>query len=168
MKPYTIEMLRRWAFTDDLTGISNKRHLGIVSRERRDLGATTFYVAIDLNGFKAAQDQPGRGHPWGDRILRRFARFLLSSTRQTETVERRGKKVRTHRAASTRDVVLGRDGGDEFLVIVPSEVGAQAVAARVRAWSACGVSASAGVGPTRALADRALYREKALRSKKAG
>lgn len=170
MKPYTIEMLRRWAFTDDLTGISNKRHMGLVSRECRALGSTTFYVSIDLDGFKAAQDQPGRGHPWGDRILRRFARFLLQNTRQVETVERRGKKIRTLREHKNRDVVLGvgRDGGDEFLVIAPSEKGAQAIAARVRTWTSCGVSASAGVGPTRSAADAALYREKAIRPKKAG
>lgn len=174
MKTVTIEMLKRWAFTDDLTGISNRRHMGLVEDACRDLSATAYYVAIDLNGFKVAQDQPGRGHGWGDRILRRFARFLLHGTRQVEVrSERRGSafvKRRTLREPAQRDVVLGvgREGGDEFLVIAPSEAGAQAIARRVRGWASCGVTASAGVGPTRALADAALYVEKGARAKKAG
>jgi GGDEF domain-containing protein len=164
MKPYSIELLQRWAFTDDLTGLSNFRHLGLVEQERHEAGATTYYVAIDLDGFKRAQDQPGRGHPWGDRLLRRFARFLLQNTRQLDQpADRRGGRHKARRSAAERDIVLGRPGGDEFLVLVPSEVGAEVIAARVRAWGALGVTASAGVGRTRKAADRALYRAKAGR-----
>lgn len=140
MVAYSRATLERWAFTDELTGISNRRRFGLAQRGR----ARRWYVAIDLDGFKRAQDKPGRGHSWGDRCLRNFARWLQANTRPG-------------------DGLCARLGGDEFGVVVDSEDAARAIAARVAGWSFREVRASAGVGKTFKRADLALYLQKAMR-----
>lgn len=145
---FTTEQLERWAFEDELTGLFNRRRLALEIDAREVAKIPTYFVAIDLDGFKREQDRPEHGHAWGDQILRTFASFLLRSTR---------------RVHARPDVVLTRPGGDEFLVLVDSRAGAEAVAARVLAWERGGVRASAAVGTTWKEADAALYAVKAAR-----
>jgi len=91
--------LRHQALHDPLTGLANRtlcddRLRQAVARARRSrAGIAVLY--IDLNGFKAVNDQ--HGHAAGDEALTMFAKRLSDSVRPSDTV--------------------GRIGGDEFLVI---------------------------------------------------
>jgi diguanylate cyclase (GGDEF)-like protein len=93
--------LERLAHTDELTGMSNRRHflqlleteLARARRYRHPLSL----AMLDLDHFKRVND--GYGHPAGDEVLKHFAGFL-------------------HRQLRTIDVV-GRLGGEEFAVLLP-------------------------------------------------
>lgn len=139
---FTREQLLRFAFTDALTALPNRRALAVGARR---IGAGRTWVAIDLDGFKRAQDQEGRGHAWGDGALRSFAAHLRQ-------VVRKGAGFQ-----------LARIGGDEFVAVVDHPKAAERVAAHARTWSYGEVTASAGVGPSRREADRALYTAKRSR-----
>jgi GGDEF domain-containing protein len=132
-----IEVLRREARYDKLTGLGNRRLL-----EERTEARGGYFVAIDLNGFKAAQDAHPEGHGFGDEVLRNFARFLLEK-------------------AQASDRVACRTGGDEFVVWCATYRGALDMCTAIHAWSCAGVTASAGIGSTMVTADRRLYEAKA-------
>jgi two-component system, cell cycle response regulator len=95
------EQLDRLSRTDDLTGIYNRRHLDerlyeeakIAARRQQPLAV----LMLDIDHFKNVNDS--EGHPAGDRVLQEFARRLRD----------------TVRAGS----IVGRWGGEEFLVIAP-------------------------------------------------
>lgn len=95
-----IETLRGMAMTDPLTGLYNRRYL--LDQLRHMVAASlrtrqpTAVVMFDLDGFKSVNDT--QGHLAGDRVLRAVAASLQSATRQSD--------------------VLGRYGGDEFLMAV--------------------------------------------------
>lgn len=96
-----VERLHSAATTDELTGLLNRRALedrleAEISRSQRHQLRTSL-VLIDVDRFKLINDT--LGHAAGDRYLCLIARVL-------------GQKIRT------LDVV-GRLGGDEFLVILP-------------------------------------------------
>ena len=80
--------------TDPLTGILNRA--GTENRIRRYLkpDANGFLFMIDLDNFKAINDN--MGHAAGDRLLRQFAQLLKKEFREKD--------------------VIGRLGGDEFVV----------------------------------------------------
>jgi diguanylate cyclase (GGDEF)-like protein len=93
--------LQKWAATDALTGIANRRtiyergeELLADSRKRRMSGRLAVLL-IDLDGFKAINDT--NGHQAGDQALQAVGRKL-------ETV-------------ATNDELVGRLGGDEFVVV---------------------------------------------------
>jgi diguanylate cyclase (GGDEF)-like protein len=98
-----LRTLETLAMTDPLTGLYNRRFLEealknmleSARRTRRPLSV----ILIDLNGFKAINDE--QGHPRGDRVLCDVAAALKSSLRQSD--------------------VLGRQGGDEFILIDPAD-----------------------------------------------
>jgi two-component system, cell cycle response regulator len=95
------EQLDRLSRIDGLTGIYNRRHLDeqlldmskFACRHDQPLAV----LMLDIDYFKQVNDQ--EGHPAGDRVLQEFARRLQA----------------TVRAGS----VVGRFGGEEFLVIAP-------------------------------------------------
>lgn len=94
-----IETLEELAMTDSLTGLYNRRYIkealkNMLETARRT-GKTLFTVLIDLDGFKAINDN--EGHVRGDRVLCNAAQALSSALRQSD--------------------VLGRHGGDEFILI---------------------------------------------------
>lgn len=162
---------RRLAATDPLTGVANRRH--VQERLAQELaraarqGQPLAVALLDLDGFKAINDT--HGHAAGDAALQAIAVLL--------------------RAESRAGDVVGRYGGDEFLLVLPDSTRADALAwlDRVRQrlllgpWpDRCGqgtdlsVALSAGVAvyPDEAtdqqaliqLADRALYANKRVGS----
>ncbi|MBI1362888.1 MAG: diguanylate cyclase [Proteobacteria bacterium] len=95
-----IKTLRKDAMTDALTGLYNRRAFESelrrsVSNARR-YDRTNALLLIDLNGFKAINDN--MGHQVGDIVLEHVASVLRQNTR-------------------TNDVVA-RLGGDEFCIIL--------------------------------------------------
>ena len=155
------------ALHDDLTGLPNRRALdglliGALARGRRH-GRHVAVLFVDLDRFKAINDR--FGHAAGDQVLRQTATRLRACLRTSD--------------------VVGRLGGDEFLVIVEDVEdarGGEVVAAKVRrvlqqpfVLGANRVRCTASVGvvvspPSRAVADpealvaaadAAMYRVKA-------
>jgi len=94
-------MLERRATTDELTGLVNRREFERISEEsllaadRFDTGVCL--MLIDLNGFKQINDT--LGHQFGDLVLQAAAERLRSAVRDTD--------------------VVGRWGGDEFVILLP-------------------------------------------------
>lgn len=86
------------AYTDPLTGLSNRRGLDRYIKRlarRREKGGFAVLL-IDLDHFKSVNDT--LGHAAGDRVLQEVAEILLHETRPTDIV------VRT--------------GGDEFVLVI--------------------------------------------------
>jgi diguanylate cyclase (GGDEF)-like protein/PAS domain S-box-containing protein len=112
----TEERLRAQARTDELTGLCNRRHFlellaGEFERFRRH--RTVFsLLMIDADLFKQVNDT--HGHHAGDLVLQEIARLCRANLRALDTV--------------------GRIGGEEFAVLLPSTgpQGAYAVAERIR------------------------------------
>jgi diguanylate cyclase len=105
--------LSRYALSDELTGLPNRRALvdalqRLLARGVRESRSLLVGV-IDLDGFKAINDR--HGHGIGDRFLQSVAQRLGADLRGAD--------------------MLGRLGGDEFLLLGPGpalpEVGAGAV-----------------------------------------
>ncbi|MDH0864482.1 sensor domain-containing diguanylate cyclase [Mitsuaria sp. GD03876] len=95
------EQLTTYALTDALTGLPNRRALfdelqRQLQRAARD-GTCVLLGCIDLDGFKAVNDQ--LGHHRGDLFLRDMSQRLM--------LELRGSDM------------LARMGGDEFVVVGP-------------------------------------------------
>jgi diguanylate cyclase (GGDEF)-like protein len=93
-----LDRARRASLTDELTGISNRRHL--LDRLGNALhaadGTGTAVVLIDMDHFKRINDQCG--HAAGDAVLRHFALLMQGQLR--------------------REDVGGRMGGEEFLLVL--------------------------------------------------
>ena len=156
------EQLDQLSRIDALTGIFNRRHLDEQLVEwGRDSARNQLPLAIvmlDIDHFKQVNDT--HGHPAGDLVLQEFARRLKSTLRAGN--------------------IVGRWGGEEFLVIAPRTTPDEAMmlGERIRLSIAdqpvdlgsvrlsITVSIGCGVGlkPSAelvALADAALYRSKA-------
>jgi len=102
--------LRQLARRDPLTGLLNRRAMHAALDEhtrRRRRAADTFSVLmIDIDHFKSVNDR--HGHEAGDRALTHIARLMTQALR-------------------TQDLV-GRFGGEEFIVLLPAAGLAQAQA----------------------------------------
>jgi len=94
--------LRKLSITDGLTGLFNHRHVHELLRDEweRSLrsGEALSVAMLDLDRFKQVNDT--YGHPTGDVILYETARILRDAAREIDMV--------------------GRYGGEEFIVILPS------------------------------------------------
>jgi diguanylate cyclase (GGDEF)-like protein len=87
------DLLRRWVYTDGLTGVSNRRYFEIRLTEEwaRAVrqGSALSVVLIDVDHFKRFNDR--YGHQAGDECLRRVAaEFKAALKRPTDLVARYG------------------------------------------------------------------------------
>lgn len=109
-------LLDKMSKTDLLTEISNRRHLMERFEEELDRskrsGKNICCVMLDVDHFKAIND--AFGHLKGDDVLRELAKILKDSVRPYD--------------------VLGRYGGEEFMMILPDTPldGAVRLAERIR------------------------------------
>lgn len=111
-----IELLEKASLTDQLTQLYNRRALDNKLEElfnNFERYKTVFSVIIiDIDHFKQVNDT--HGHDVGDSVLKEFAKILRQSIRKTD--------------------VVGRWGGEEFLIICPETncAGARIEAEKIR------------------------------------
>lgn len=146
---------QRRAAVDALTGVASRRALDAeLARRQADDRSSWSVLLIDVDRFKAVNDR--YGHSRGDAVLAEVATAIAASVRPGD--------------------VVGRWGGEEFMVVAPRTTLAEsvAIAERVRAAVASArpgglhVTASIGVAGSDAtpadglvdLADASLYRSK--------
>ncbi|MGY1858145.1 GGDEF domain-containing protein [Modestobacter sp. SYSU DS0290] len=146
--------LRSIASTDPLTGLANRRAwqaeaARTLARAHRT-GAPLTVAVLDLDGFKAINDRDG--HDAGDALLRRLAHAWSGRLRASD--------------------LLGRHGGDEFVLCLPDtdRTGAAEILDRLRegavaSWSVGTAAREDGDTLTALLrrADAALYLAKRAR-----
>ena len=93
--------LHRMAMTDPLTGIANRRHIEQLARRALDHAGATgeplCVLVLDVDHFKTVND--AFGHAVGDQVLMRVAQACKQALRRFD--------------------MLGRLGGEEFLVVLP-------------------------------------------------
>jgi two-component system cell cycle response regulator len=105
------------ALTDELTGLYNRRyvfaHLSELLSRISEGGNETAVMLFDIDHFKQVNDR--HGHPAGDQVLRELAGRAMRQVRSVDLV--------------------GRLGGEEFIVVMPETnlAGAAIVAERLRA-----------------------------------
>jgi len=129
----SLRRLRAVAMTDELTGLFTRRFLLEATRRllktstRNGRANSTACLFCDLDYFKNINDT--LGHVAGDEVLRIASRVLRTSTRETD--------------------VIGRLGGEEFIVILPDtdEAGALVTAEKIRSTleRECPTTVSVGV-----------------------
>ena len=96
-----VNTLRNLATKDALTGIANRRHFFEKSQEElgraKRYNAPVSFILIDLDHFKKINDE--YGHQAGDEVLRSTASVFRNTLRSYD--------------------ILGRYGGEEFIVLMP-------------------------------------------------
>jgi diguanylate cyclase (GGDEF)-like protein len=109
--------MRAMAMTDELTRLPNRRHILAAAEiafdaAKRD-GRATAVIVLDIDRFKRINDT--LGHATGDAVLRSVARACRVALRPAD--------------------LIGRIGGEEFLVVLHSATRSQAheIAERLRA-----------------------------------
>jgi len=94
------EVLEKFAYTDALTGLYNRRHLmetaQTILEKAQESGIPCFAMMMDLDFFKKVNDS--YGHLAGDEVLKNTALVVKNVLRATD--------------------LLGRYGGEEFVVVV--------------------------------------------------
>lgn len=110
----TENRLKKLALYDRLTGVYNR--YALEEFLKKEVAKTCRYkmplslLFIDVDNFKQINDT--YGHQTGDRVLKHLARLFKNNIRKTD--------------------ILGRWGGEEFLLIMPSGTSAVAVAEKLR------------------------------------
>ncbi len=129
------EQLRELATTDPLTKVWNRRHfLELADQARRRaerFDTPTTLLMLDADNFKHVNDT--HGHEVGDTVLKRLAEITIQSVRDVD--------------------IVGRLGGEEFVVLLPETnlEAACAVAERIRARVADCVFEATPAQPQRTL-----------------
>ncbi len=110
------DRLLKLTVTDERTNLLNdrylKRRLAEEFKRAQRYGTPLSVALLDLDHFKQVNDK--YGHDCGDQVLREFGRLLSENARTTD--------------------IVGRFGGEEFLVVLPNTDGIRAaiVAERIR------------------------------------
>lgn len=95
------EQLREMSITDELTQIKNRRYIMDDLHDEflmaQRLGTTLGVIMLDIDHFKRVNDN--HGHPFGDIVLKTIAARIKENLRKYD--------------------VVGRFGGEEFLVVSP-------------------------------------------------
>ncbi len=110
------EKLLKLSVTDDRTNLLNdrylKRRLSEEFKRAQRYGAPLSVMMLDLDHFKQVNDK--YGHDCGDKVLAEFGSLIMQNAREID--------------------IVGRFGGEEFLMILPNTDGIRAaiVAERVR------------------------------------
>jgi diguanylate cyclase (GGDEF)-like protein len=108
-----LEEAEQRASHDALTGLDNRQGVETRLQHHVDTRKPFCVVMLDLNGFKQVNDT--HGHEAGDDLLKQFSTELRSASRATD--------------------VVGRWGGDEFIVILDGNIAeAQSHVARMQKW----------------------------------
>ena len=108
-----LEEMEQVALQDPLTGLSNRRKVERQIETRIRSAQVFSVISLDLNGFKSLNDT--YGHMAGDDLLKQFATELQTIFRPHD--------------------VVGRVGGDEFIVLVDADLpAANARLERIRRW----------------------------------
>jgi diguanylate cyclase (GGDEF)-like protein len=98
------ERLKHMSRTDALTGLENRRsiekQLDILFAHGERLSEPLACVMSDLDRFKSVNDE--HGHQAGDAVLKQFAAILKREAREID--------------------IVGRYGGEEFIVLLPGTV----------------------------------------------
>ena len=122
----TIKM-RRQAATDQLTGLLNRNGFRAAAEREYALAVRTgtplCVVVIDLDDFKAVNDW--RGHAAGDQMLVQLAETWTTRLRRCD--------------------VIGRHGGDEFVLLLPATEAAKATRVLERLRDGSPIRWSSGV-----------------------
>lgn len=112
-----MESYKNQAITDPLTGIYNRRYIiehlsGLLNLSKRTENPLSVFM-IDVDHFKRLNDE--YGHKTGDMVLRQLAETMSAALRESD--------------------VIGRYGGEEFIVVLPhtDSTAAAEVAERIRA-----------------------------------
>jgi diguanylate cyclase (GGDEF)-like protein len=150
-----VSHMRMQADTDHLTGLLNRAGFRVAAEREHALAVRTgmplAMVLLDLDGFKAINDRAG--HAAGDRLLAELAVRWKASLRSCD--------------------ILGRHGGDEFVLLLPATTPAQTEAALDRLRASTPVAWSAGIASWErddsmdeclARADKELYVKKDRRA----
>jgi len=95
------EKMQQIAITDKLTNLYNRHKmdtmLKVEQQRAKRYGVIFGVIILDIDHFKLVNDK--YGHHSGDLILKEFAKILKTNSRETD--------------------IVGRWGGEEFLIIVP-------------------------------------------------
>jgi len=106
------------AITDGLTGLFNRRHMQSALADERQraqrYGHSLSVIMLDVDGFKSYNDT--YGHPQGDVLLRMLAVILRETTREVD--------------------IVGRYGGEEFIILLPETPKTEALRTAERLRSA--------------------------------
>jgi diguanylate cyclase (GGDEF)-like protein len=130
-----LEEAEQRASHDALTGLDNRQGVEIKMQRRIAAQQPFCVVMLDLNGFKQVNDT--YGHPAGDDLLKQFSTELRSASRSTD--------------------VVGRWGGDEFIVVLDSNLkDAQSHVERMQKWVFGGYSLQLGTAAPKVEMNAAL------------
>jgi diguanylate cyclase (GGDEF)-like protein len=111
-----LEEAEEIASRDALTGVRSRLSLENQIESRLAAGTSFCVAMVDIDGFKRVNDE--HGHVTGDELLRQFATELRSACRSSD--------------------VIGRWGGDEFMILFDCSLAeAAAQQQRVQKW-VCG------------------------------
>lgn len=126
MRHETREKIEKLTFIDELTGAYNYRyldqHLSEELRRAKRHGYPVSVIYFDFDKFKAVNDN--FGHDVGNVVLQRVADVARQSARGEDFVGR----------LRQGEPLLGRLGGDEFLMVLPyaDKTGAVGAAERIK------------------------------------
>jgi diguanylate cyclase (GGDEF)-like protein len=108
-----LEEAEEIASRDSLTRLSNRAYIEGQIEKRMTMGSPFCVAVVDIDGFKKVNDE--HGHLTGDEVLKQFSAEMRSACRTSD--------------------VLGRWGGDEFILLFDGGLAeAEMQVARLRKW----------------------------------